>query len=93
MNFLKKLFASRAPYRKNYYAFAVTCKRCGETIEGRIDLDNDPSVDYEQGGEVFRVRKVLMGANQCFQRVEANFKFDADRRIIEKDIVGGEFVE
>lgn len=93
MDFLKKLFAPRKPYTKSYYTFNVKCKRCGETITGRIDLDNDLSVEYEDGGDIFYARKVLMGDNKCFQRVEANFKFNADRQVIEKDISGGEFIE
>jgi hypothetical protein len=93
MNFLKKLFAPRQPYTKSYYTFNVKCKRCGETITGRIDLDNDLSVEYEDGGDVFYARKVLMGDNKCFQRVEVNFKFNSDRQMTERDIIGGEFVE
>lgn len=93
MNFLKKLFAPRKPDTKDYYTFNVKCKRCGETIPGRIDLDNDLSVEYEEGGDVFYARKVLMGDNKCFQRVEVNFKFNSERQMTEKDIVGGEFAE
>lgn len=93
MNFLKKLFAPRQPYTKSYYAFTVKCKRCGETVTGRIDLDNDLSVEYKEGSDVFYARKVLIGENKCFQRVEVNFKFNSDRQVIEKDISGGEFVE
>ena len=93
MNFLKKLFAPREPYKKEYFTFEVKCKRCGETITGRIDIDNDLSVEYEAGGDVFYARKVLMGDNKGFQRVEVCFKFNADRQVIEKEIIGGEFVE
>lgn len=94
MNFLKKLFSgSPARHEKRYYTLTVKCKRCGETITGRIDLDNDLSVEYKEGGDVFYARKVLMGENKCFQRVEVNLKFDADRQVIEKDISGGEFVD
>jgi hypothetical protein len=50
-------------------------------------------VEYEEGGDVFYARKVLMGENKCFQRVEVNFKFNSERQVIEKDIIGGEFVE
>ena len=93
MNFLKKLFAPREPYTKSYFVFDVKCKRCGETITGRIDLDNDLSVEYEAGGDVFYARKVLMGENKCFQRVEVKIKFNAERQVIEKEIIGGEFIE
>lgn len=94
MGFLKKLFGSPpARHEKRYYTFNVKCKRCGETITGRIDLDNDLSVEYEEGGDVFYARKVLMGENKCFQRVEVNLKFNADRQVVEKEIIGGEFIE
>jgi hypothetical protein len=93
MNFLKKLFAPSAKPEKRYYTFTVKCRRCGETIEGRVDLDNDPSVEYEKGGDVYYARKVLMGDKKCFQQMETIFKFTADRKLIEREIVGGEFVE
>lgn len=93
MDFLKKLFPSRQPYKKEYYIFNVKCKRCGETVTGRIDIDNDLSVEYEEGGDVFYAHKVLIGENKCFQRIEVNFKFNSERQLIEKDIIGGEFVE
>lgn len=95
MGFLKKLFGSGSSTRneKRYYIFNVKCKRCGETIAGRVDLDNDLSVEYEAGGDVFYARKVLMGENKCFQRVEVNLKFNSERQVIEKDIIGGEFIE
>ena len=93
MDFLKKLFAPRPAYKKEYYTFTVKCKRCGETITGRIDLDNDLSVEYEAGGDVFYARKVLMGENKCFQRVEVKIKFNAERQVVEKEIIGGDFVE
>ena len=93
MNFLKKLFSSQPATPKNIYTFNVKCKRCGETITGRVDLANDLSADYEEGGDVYHVRKVLMGENRCFQRVEVFFKFDANKQVIEKDIIGGEFID
>ncbi len=93
MNFLKSLFSGQpAKPEKRYYTFTVKCLRCGELIEGRVDLDNDPSVDYETGGEVFHARKVLMGNGRCFQRVEALFKFTPVRTLIEQQVTGGEFV-
>jgi hypothetical protein len=92
MNFLKKLFGGQAKPEKRYYIFTVKCLRCGETIEGRVDLDNDPSVEYEEGGDVYYARKVLMGEGRCFQRVEAVFKFTPERTLIEREVTGGEFV-
>jgi lysyl-tRNA synthetase class I len=97
MGFLKKLFGgfSTKP-QKTYYVFQVRCKRCGEIVEGRVDVDNDLSVEYESGGDVFYVRKVLMGSgeNHCYQQIEAGFKFNAQRKLLERRIEsGGDFVE
>jgi hypothetical protein len=93
MGFLKKLFSGgSAKPESRFYAFSVKCKRCGEVIEGRVDLSNDLSVEYEGDNEVYYVRKVLMGGNKCFQRVEAEFKFSSARELIERHVTGGEFV-
>jgi len=94
MDFLKKLFKSPPSSKpdKRYYTFTVKCRRCSELIEGRIDLDNDLSVEYEDGGDIYYARKVLMGENRCFQRVEVELKFTDKRELIERQVAGGEFV-
>ena len=47
MGFLKNLFGggTSAKPEKRYYVFNVKCNRCGEIIEGRVDLDNDLSLE------------------------------------------------
>jgi hypothetical protein len=94
MNFLKKLFSGPAK-EERYFTFQVKCKRCGEIIEGHADLFNETSVEYEQGGNTYYVRKVLMGdgKNLCYQQVEVGLKFDKNRKLIEKRVEGGEFIE
>lgn len=93
MNFLQKLFGgSPAKPEKRYYTFSTKCLRCGEAITGRVDLDNDLSIEYEEGGDVFYGRKVLMGSGICFQRVEVELKFSSTHELIEKQITGGEFI-
>ncbi|MEW6286802.1 MAG: hypothetical protein AB1509_11295 [Chloroflexota bacterium] len=91
MNFFKRLF-SREPARpaKRYYTFQVKCSRCGEVIEGRVDLDNDLSLNDE--GDGYLVRKGIIGGNRCFQQIEVELKFDPARQLLEKSIAGGEFV-
>jgi hypothetical protein len=92
MNFLKKLFGgSSATPQKHDYNFSVKCKRCGEIIQGRVNLDNDLSVEYEEGGDVYYARKVLMGEGKCFQRMEVELKFTSDHKLLEQHITGGEF--
>ena len=94
MGFLKKLFSGApAKAEKRYYTFHVKCNRCGEIIEGRIDLDNDLSLNDE--GDSYLVRKGLIGSgeNHCFQQIEAMIHFSSTREVLEKQIHGGTFVE
>lgn len=92
MGFLKKLFSSTpAKPDKRYCTFNVKCNRCGEVIEGRVDLDNDLSLNDE--GDGYLVRKGLIGANRCFQQIEVELTFDSNRQLGEKTISGGTFVE
>ena len=90
MGFLKKLFGGGGSSSGEFYNFSVVCDRCAETIDGRINLSNDLSLDDEGG---YFVRKVLMGSGRCFQQVEATFRFDASRQLLDKQISGGTFVE
>ncbi len=94
MDFIKKLFGgSSVSPQKNMYTFSVKCRRCGEIIEGRVDLSNDLSIEYEEGGDIYYARKTLMGENKCFQRVEVELKFSSNRELIERNSTGGEFVQ
>lgn len=91
MGFLQKLFGGgTSSSNSNFYTFNVRCDRCGETIEGRVNLSNDLSVDDEGG---YHVRKVLMGSGHCFQQIEVTLKFDAERQLQEKQVNGGKFVD
>jgi hypothetical protein len=93
MNLLQKLFGgSSARPDQRVYAFSVKCNRCGEILEGRVDLSNDLSVEYEEGGDVFYTRKVLIGEKRCFQRLEVELKFNANRQLIDQHVTGGQFV-
>ena len=92
MNLLQKLFSgSSAKPEKRYYTFFVKCLRCREIIEGRVDLNNDLSIEYEEGGDVYYARKILIGENRCFQRMEVELKFTFARELLEQHITGGEF--
>jgi len=92
MNFLKNIFSGTpAQPDKHFHTFNVKCKRCGEIIEGRVDLDNDLSLNDEGNG--YFARKMLMGSNRCFQQIEVELIFDSARQITGQDITGGEFLE
>ena len=91
MEFLRKLFANEAhPASTGYYTFTVRCDRCGETIEGKVNLMDDLSMD-DAGG--YHVRKVLIGNGRCFQQIEVRLTFDPARQLSNRQIAGGTFVE
>jgi hypothetical protein len=95
MNLLKRIYRTLFPPLppSRYIRFQVQCKRCGEILEGRLDLYNDPSLDYEGETPVYFCRKVLVGSGRCYQPVEVTFKLDESRKVLERQIAGGEFVE
>ena len=93
MGFLKNLFGGgSARSEKRYYTFQVKCNRCGEILEGRVDLDNDLSIEYEDDQTVYFVRKGLIGNNRCFQQIEVELKFDSSRQLLEQHVNGGQFI-
>jgi hypothetical protein len=92
-NFFKVLNGGRP--RGNFHPFSVKCKRCGEVIQGRVNIWNDPSLELDEKDRPYYVcRKVLIGSGgTCFQQIEVIFKFDEGRRVLDRQITGGEFVE
>lgn len=97
MDLLKKLttlFAVSGP-RSHWYPLSVRCNRCGEVIQTQINLSNDLSVEYGEDEKAtgYFCRKVLMGKQRCFQQMEVALTFDANRKLIDRKIEGGKFVE
>jgi len=91
MGFLKKLFGGgTTSSSSDFYTFNVICDRCGETIQGKVNMSNDLSLDDEGG---YHVRKVLMGGGRCFQQIEVMLKFDASRQVQDQQVSSGKFVE
>lgn len=94
MSFLKKLFTPIPTNSGRFHTFQVKCKRCGEIIEGQVNLSNDPSLEHDPKGRTYYVcRKVLMGSRRCFQRIEVTLYFNERRGVIDRQITGGEFAE
>ncbi len=94
MNFFKKIFSSPPATRGKFYPFSVKCMRCGEIIQGQVNVNNEPSVEYDEKGKPFYIcRKVVIGENLCFQQIEVKFKFNEDRGLLAREITGGVFVE
>ncbi|MEW6717897.1 MAG: hypothetical protein AB1345_10395 [Chloroflexota bacterium] len=76
------------------YWLTVRCDRCGEVIRTRLNLSSDLSIRYEEGTDKisYFCRKTLMGSKRCFQRIEVELTFDDQRRLMDGQIVGGQFV-
>ena len=92
MGLFKKLFSVPTASESNFYTFEVKCNRCGEVIEGRVNLSNDLSLDFEGNRNIYFGRKVLMGSGTCFQQIEVELKFDPARKLLDRQVGGGEFV-
>ena len=84
---------SSASQARQLYEFAVQCRRCGDVLPVYVNLQNDLSQDYER--DVWFVRKLISGsgANRCFQQIEVQLTFDANKKLIEREITGGIFVD
>jgi len=98
MSFFKKLanlFSASNGTAQNAYWLAVRCNRCGETIEGRVNLNNDLSIDYGDNPNKpsYFCRKVLMGDQQCFQQIEVELTFDEKKNLKERQVRGGQFID
>lgn len=95
---LKKIlsyFTGSRTTEADLYPIVVKCRRCGEIIRARVNLNNDLSVEYNQAGSPreYICRKVLMGEARCYQQVEVRLVFDPSRRLKSKEVAGGDFVE
>ena len=88
---LKRAFTSPGQ-KRNYWIYA-RCDRCGEVITSRVDLYNDLSMDFD--AKQYRVHKVLVGDGRyrCFQRIEVTLTFDKNKRLVDRSIHGGHFLE
>ena len=94
MNFLQKLLTPQPSNRGVFHIFTVKCSRCGEIIHGQVNVNNEPSLEIDENGKSYFIcRKVLIGNQLCFQRIEVQFKFNEARGLLDRQITGGEFVE
>jgi hypothetical protein len=91
---LATLLAVSAP-GGHWYPLSVQCNRCGEVIETQVNLSNDLSIEFGPDEKVsgYFCRKVLIGQQRCFQPIEVTLTFDAKRKVIDRKIEGGKFVE
>jgi len=77
-----------APPDKIYITYA-RCRRCGEMLKARINLQNDLSL---QDDGFYIVNKTLIGENLCFERIEISLTFNKNKELIDQFISRGEFI-
>jgi len=97
MSFLKKIAAALSPQgadERGVLWVYVRCDKCGETIKTRLDLRHDLTPNYSAEGRVtdYVVRKVLIGSQRCFEPIEVKLTFDPQRRLMSREIAGGQFI-
>ena len=92
MSFIKRLFSSQRPTGK-FLPISAKCNSCGEIIHGQVNINNEPSLEIDEKGKPFYTcRKVLIGNEHCFERIEVIFRFNEDRHVLDRQISGGELV-
>lgn len=91
---LSNLLSSPGGASKVEYWVYARCAWCGEKLRTRVNLYNDLSINYgEKDSQNYYVcRKLLVGDQHCFRRIEIKLTFDADRKLIDREIIGGEFI-
>ena len=67
----------------------VRCGRCGTPLQVRADRRFDLLRDLDEGGYV--LHKEMMDS-KCFSLMYATVRFDDDKRIVSREIEGGEFI-
>lgn len=97
MGFFKRLADLFTPIGRsddNWYWLTVKCDRCGEIIRARVNKYNDLSVQYDGKVKTYHCRKLLIGdKGECFQRVEVEMTFNANRKLIDHKVTGGQFID
>lgn len=92
MGFLKRLFGGGQQSGSDkdglYYYFRA--ERTGEVIQVRLHRFNDLSL--QDDGKGYFARKVMVGS-RSFDRMEAEFNFDSNRKLVSCEVTGGEMVE
>ena len=89
---LSRLLAPPAKAEERGHWLYVQCNRCGEKIKSRVDLYNDLSPIYNETGVTYFCRKVLIGQQRCYQKVEVEMSFDERRQLTDRQISGGKFI-
>jgi len=91
---LSSLFSTSGSQKTPDYSTFITvrCNRCGEVIRARIDLRNDLTINYDDN-TTYYCRKVIIGEQRCYKQIEVELTFDNRKKLINRQISGGAFVD
>ena len=76
------------PARESALWLYVRCAKCGAKVRVRISLVHDLS-QADEGG--YFLHKEIMDS-QCHQLMHAELRFDEARRVVSRELSGGEFI-
>lgn len=92
---IKSFFAGSGREERVHWEY-VRCLRCKEKLAVRVDLENELTPQYENESTegAYYVRKGVLGSGKtrCFQMIEVELYFDAERKPVSRYITGGEFI-
>lgn len=86
---VKSMFASSSGGDPNALWLYVRCARCGTLVAVRVDLRNEPSIDYENGGYI--LHKEIMDS-KCFTLMRAVVRFDDKHNVVAQKLDKGAFI-
>jgi hypothetical protein len=91
---IASIFSAEGGDDGNVHWEYVRCSRCGEKIAVRVDLRNELTPQWDEGEGAYYTRKGIVGSGEtrCFQLIELDLYFDAERRLLSRYITGGEFI-
>ncbi|HEY61153.1 MAG TPA: hypothetical protein G4N95_00730 [Anaerolineae bacterium] len=95
MNILEKLLKLVKPSpAERAYCIYVKCNYCGEVLKTRIDLYNELSIRFGDQGkrDSYFCRKTIIGSHGCYKPIDVELTFDLSRKLVSREIQGGEFV-
>ena len=99
MSILKKLsriLSSPPPKTDRAMYLYVQCSKCGEKLQARVDIWNELTPEFDGKSDdpaFYHCRKVLIGEKLCYQPIELRLKFDKNHKLIEKNIMGGKYID
>ena len=97
MSLFKKIteyFSSPSIVDDAGYWVYVRCNKCHEPLKSRVNLHHDLSVDYDgPQGQSYFTHKTIVWKSGCFQRIEIELTFNHKRKLINREISGGRFID